>query len=243
MELNYHEALTRPILAAHGFGLGAQAVVIAGNWATDIWTLGPLASTAQGRAVSRFHFLNLSTPEEIAAQWIWLEAHAAQTLAQLPSTYIALRELGQMLHCVQDFYAHTNWVELNLAAGATTVPLWEEGPVAGVSLDGLLSAYYPDRAAPRREVEHHRLHKDHPWCAAGPKTFDAALDAAHRATELWLPRFVRHMPTPMRAQVSRLPRFMYESFVLASVGWIDRLGLPRWIGGGPAPWSNPTSSL
>lgn len=239
MELLYHEALTRPALAEQGFGPGAQTLAVWGNWSTDIWTLGPLARTTRGRRVARLHFTDLPTPESIAAQWVWLAKHAVRTLPTVRTPFVALYELGQLLHSVQDFYAHTNWVELSLAAGAApdAVPTWEQGLPAAASRADLVSAYYPDSAAPRPELSHFMLHKDHPDCSSGAEVFAAAMGAARRATLLWLPRLLALVPATMRPTlptVSRVP--LPTRALLLGAGLTDRVGLTRWIAGGPPPW-------
>lgn len=62
----------------------------------------------------------------------------------------SLKVLGNYFHLVQDFYAHTNWVEMAVLRGERPVPLVDFQEVE--QIEGLVSPYFLYTALPPREV-------------------------------------------------------------------------------------------
>jgi hypothetical protein len=80
-----------------------------------------------------WHFDSAKNPAELCQLWMKgpdkllndaafyaVSAIDPQTIVNDPFTaprFLALSAYGQYLHAIQDFYAHTNWIELHVAAG------------------------------------------------------------------------------------------------------------------------------
>jgi Hemopexin len=111
----------------------------------------------------------------------------------------ALLAFGRILHAVQDFYSHSNWVELN--ERESTIPVWD---MRTISRD-LWSGYWPDDAPSfarnPNTPNHHDSNKDNAEkikgrqkVRSGPnegKTyFELAKEVATRATEAQLRTFL-----------------------------------------------------
>jgi hypothetical protein len=94
-----HVALTRRALADRGYDKSASDAVVAGNLHTD----------DDEFTVPAAHFDN----ESFAAGSARLNARTAAALDDLDGCdpAAAREQLGRVLHAVQDFFAHSNWVE------------------------------------------------------------------------------------------------------------------------------------
>jgi hypothetical protein len=89
---------------------GELLAVEAGNLSQDLW-----------QHKSEFHFDNCAFDEGSAYyQELW-EQIRRQAASQNRTR--ALRAFGKLLHLVEDFYSHSNWVELHAPQGA--IPLWD----------------------------------------------------------------------------------------------------------------------
>jgi hypothetical protein len=80
----------------------------------------------------------------------------------------ALLIFGRILHTIEDFYAHSNWIELNLQQ--SPIPTWN------VSLpmpNGLFSGYWPDANPASSKIpgapNHDQSNKDEPQSITGKK--------------------------------------------------------------------------
>ena len=62
----------------------------------------------------------------------------------------SLRTIGNYFHLVQDFYAHTNWVEMAIVRGEKSVPLVDFRKIE--QTDRLISPYFLYTAVPPREI-------------------------------------------------------------------------------------------
>lgn len=105
---------------------------------------------------------------------------------------VALGAFGRLLHTVQDFYAHSNWIELHL--DATPIPVWnlsvEDLPAGMVSGTWVLGS---PKDCSKGTPSHKELNKDNPSSEEGKKVveggphkgrtlFELALDTAVQAT-------------------------------------------------------------
>ncbi len=205
MRFEFHERITTQVLRDTSLPRRAQQVVLWGNWSVDYYNI--LASrfppVAQWTLNHQFHFAGLVDAAAVAAQWDWLDAYARRELGDAQRPGRALYQVGKILHAVQDFYAHSNWVELALAAGAAAdaVPTWEERS-PGLPAD-LYTFMLPNMPGYRTDRDHSRMQKDAPNCPAGPDIFQAMVPAALRATAFWWahlttllhPTIIPHLPT------------------------------------------------
>ena len=185
----YHTAITRRTRAPH-FGEAALDEIVAANLAQDAW-IYQLGSRAY------YHFDN----NRIAEGWAYIE-ELHRTIAALAEEAGAGRAqrvaFGRLCHAAQDFYSHSNYVDLWLARNGgleSTIP----SEIDGLDQD-LLS--HPDlrtgtsvvwrdwiyhfsfaaplaRRVPPRPGSHQALHLDSP--DRGPR-FAYAVEAAGQRT-------------------------------------------------------------
>lgn len=130
----------------------------------------------------------------VAEQWRLIES------AGQPHDLGSVKALGRLLHAVQDFYAHSNWIELH--QNAATIPLWNLDPAS------LPAGCYTGRWNQGTSLcgpgtpHHDEMNKDAPGTprgrvvvASGPNRgkllFELAAEAATRATMRELTRYFR----------------------------------------------------
>jgi hypothetical protein len=119
LEARYHIELTTSALQDH-FSPGALEEIIAANLAQD-------ALKNQLGSKAHFHFDN----NKIAVALTYVEGLHAQIVDLATANHQGSRQrraLGQLCHAVQDFYAHSNYVDLWLAFQNQLVP-----PVEGIN--------------------------------------------------------------------------------------------------------------
>ena len=101
---------------------------------------------------------------------------------------------GTMIHTVQDFYAHSNWVELYV--DQSPIPVWDLvlGSLPADIVSGTFFLDSPKECGPNAPT-HTQLNKDSPDSEEGQKVvtsgpnqgsslFELAFNAALRATEV-----------------------------------------------------------
>lgn len=114
MELEYHSAVTCEAIGEH-FDQTALNQIIEANFSQD---------SGLNQLRLEIHFDNNLIPKSLA--YIYAEHARIVALAAQPAGGPAQRAaLGRLCHTVQDFYSHSNYVDLWLAANgglATTTP-------------------------------------------------------------------------------------------------------------------------
>ncbi len=154
-------------------------------WYVQIFCSDP--DSAQVIEFSKSHFdnnqitqsmENVETLMSLARSWVNRATPPANDQErQLLGT--ALIFFGEALHAIQDFYAHSTWVELNvdlvrIGGHLYSLPLWNgettggsgSANVGGVSVAGVQTGYV-DLAPPAGSVTHDALNKDSPGTAQG----------------------------------------------------------------------------
>jgi hypothetical protein len=102
----------------------------------------------------------------IAALWSRIEAGVA-----------CMTNFGRLTHTVQDFYSHSNWVELH--QHLSPIPVWDMN-VASLP-DGLLSGTYPSsHRRTRIAPTHAELNKDCRFTWFSPSGARVVADGTHR---------------------------------------------------------------
>jgi hypothetical protein len=159
------------------------------------------------KGTNRMHFdssqgADLKTPEGIEEEWQRLMRITHGLLAEARAAQDPLRVVataGMSLHSVQDFYAHTNWVETAgedgspdgpgwTAAGQGTVPTWFDIPRAARNARHIYSGVNgANRGHGKWQTDHndsvaHGLNKD--W--AGRKLFEKAYLSGYFASRQWI---------------------------------------------------------
>ena len=163
---------------------------------------------------SRIHFDNCAFKEGslyIEKQWEMIDSDGDRRSSSSLSLF------GRLLHTVQDFYAHSNWVEIHL--NEALIPLWDlqvKSLPAGI-MSGTWVIGEPKKCSPGTP-DHDELNKDEPSSKAGSKIVDRgphqgktlyelAEEVAIRATRQQLERLVQTALAPM----VKLPKVPYSS--------------------------------
>jgi hypothetical protein len=162
---------------------------------TDLVVFGNLVSDAN-LGSSGVHFDNCAFPEgsgRVANCWRLIESEADRFSER------ALKAFGGLLHTTQDFYAHSNWIELHKSS---PIPIWDQAPSslpAGM-FSGTIIQEEPKRCSDGTPG-HDELNKDTDGSEEGKKKvaggpndgktyFELAFGAAVDASVLQLDRFL-----------------------------------------------------
>ncbi len=167
---------------------------------------------------SKIHFDNCTFPQGagyIAQQWQGIEA-------QDELSEVTLTAFGRLTHTVQDFYSHSNWIELHLQDDP--VPIWDldVGTLPADIVSGTWWIGFP-KECPAGAPTHGELNKDDPSSPEGRKVvesgpnagqtyFELAFDAAIRATELQFDRLKR-LGRPLGESLLAGPPWSFEDLV------------------------------
>lgn len=143
-----HRDITTTALRPLGFDEASLEFIHLGNRTQDKFYL-------TGRFKdSRRHFVN----EDFEGGREWLRSRrllVAQTFEDAPADFIAYRRAlflwGGLLHAAQDFYAHSNWVELQLNRGQNPALVDWEQPDPDLKLAYFLARTFPPEQLLREE--------------------------------------------------------------------------------------------
>jgi hypothetical protein len=193
-DIQYHAALTDEACPDDPTIKANLCVIVAANVATDL-----------DQFDSALHFDNCAFgpgAQRIYDLWQLIESRTIQE-----NPFILF---GTAIHTVQDFYAHSNWIELHDTE--RPIPLWDLNvnslPAAIVS--GTFFLDTPKLCGPDAP-SHAQLNKDNPDSPEGSKIvqdgpnagqtlFDLAFGAALRATEVQFERLIGAVHPPPRAR-------------------------------------------
>ena len=193
--IGYHASLTEE---ANDGVLDDQQLgyVVAANIAQDLL-----------QSQSCVHFDNCDFPgaiAHIAAEWAIIES-VGDRYADA-----ALAAFGALLHTTQDFYAHSNWIELH--QDVAPVPVWDQ--TLATLPAGIVSGTWwigsPKLCGPGAPT-HSELNKDSPTSTEGSKIvqagpnqgkslFDLAYATALAATQMQYARFATTKLAPLARQ-------------------------------------------
>jgi hypothetical protein len=116
-----HSDMTRTVLREHSFDGDSIKVVQVENWLTDYYSNSPTYSRERRAVLEKLHFDNLFTTAQVDDYWAFLTNNlktAAENAAREDDKLEMLVIIGIGLHAVQDFYAHSNWIETHPRTGA-----------------------------------------------------------------------------------------------------------------------------
>ncbi|BCW96147.1 MAG: hypothetical protein WHS44_08825 [Fimbriimonadales bacterium] len=201
--MGYHYDLIRESMRREGFSRDAYCVALAANSYTDIFQRDALGAVKliidddfcgdSSRLIEVLHFDALKDRQQIDRYWRQLIHNTHRSIVEKANAgdqLGILMTVGITLHIVQDFYAHSNWTELDIPrrAGIKDATYFDLSPAA---LDRAISGsmVYGRRGLFTHGaggIEHGALHKDH----AGRPYFDSAYRCAYRASLQWL-RLIR----------------------------------------------------
>jgi len=215
-DAGYHFDLTRDVLLRESFDWDGLSVVQVSNFYNDgfeaskavaaspeAWGIAPAVTAAwtmvlfapaslRDASDTYLHFDDLNNYDEVAATWDKLVRNtytAVKDAERRGDTLGFLTALGMSLHQVQDFYAHSNWAELDWGGDAT----WFDVPEA----EKRSATIYTSGS--RGGVPHDRLNKDY----AGRANFEKAYREAFYASWQWV-RLVRSWVNADTWQSARL---------------------------------------
>ncbi|HEX2210743.1 MAG TPA: hypothetical protein VHG93_23880 [Longimicrobium sp.] len=150
-----HTDLTRAALVDEGFNAASDVIPMAqvSNWLVDYYSTRPELGDPQlifmAARLKHFHFDSLTTPVQIRNVWSRLALNtrsalqaevagvrSARTPAERYRRLVGLAViLGASLHPLQDFYSHSNWVDLYpMQDGAYGTRTWFDTPSPPASL-------------------------------------------------------------------------------------------------------------
>lgn len=115
-DTGHHFDLTETVLRERDSGETPIKVVQVANWLTDYYASTPTSRDSIKIELAKLHFDNLYGTQDVARYWGWLMANARQAArdaAEADDPVALLMVEGLTLHAVQDFYAHSNWVEIH----------------------------------------------------------------------------------------------------------------------------------
>lgn len=197
LDAGHHFDLTSVAMREQGFGETAIGVAQVANWLTDYYSTSPTSRDKVQTELSKLHFDNLWSTGDVARYWSRLVANtreATRRAAQADDPLVMLTVVGLSLHAVQDFYAHSNWVETHPRAtdAAYRRETWlADGPPTGSSL--FTGSYPPYPSPPPRQHPEHGgydtgLNKDSHVRPMFPEAYVFAYCATHellRAIGAW----------------------------------------------------------
>lgn len=114
-----HYDLTHVVLTERGFASEAIEIAQVLNWMTDYYTTAPAlgrTNRKEQKMLEQLHCDNLDTAAQVKHYLGWLlhnVKNASQLAARKQNPLDTLTIMAISLHAVQDFYAHSNWVELH----------------------------------------------------------------------------------------------------------------------------------
>jgi hypothetical protein len=186
--------------------------VILGNILQDLY-----------QTVSAIHFDNCAFKqgqEYIMDQWGLIEAIGNKTDQQ------SLFYFGQLLHTVQDFYSHSNWVELHETNG--DLPIWDldindlpPGIVSGTFILG------SPKCCPKGAPTHKELNKDKPGSEEGKKVvqegpnkgmtlYELAFKSAVKATKVQFEKY-KVLDRPKTVDLDVTDSYNYAEEILSTL--------------------------
>jgi hypothetical protein len=156
-DTGHHSDLTRDSMQVEGFGDTAIRVVQLQNWLVDYYSASP-TSRVEDEA-NTLHFDNLFTPDQVRNCWGRFKVNAkaqVEAAARAGDRLKLLTILGMTFHAVQDFYSHSNWVELHPRAsgGPYRTETYWGGPVPSNNLYTGKAFYYKG-ATPPSHIQNH----------------------------------------------------------------------------------------
>lgn len=126
-DTGHHSDLTFETLRAEGFSAGNSiAIARLENWLADYYNSPAGIPVGVKSDVENLHFDNQFSPQNIENYWKVLTNNtrdAVKDAAERGDVLDLLTIIGTSLHTVQDFYSHSNWVQLHPSRNAAYNPI------------------------------------------------------------------------------------------------------------------------
>lgn len=213
----WHAECTRKAMVANGFSGDARLATQVSNYLTDFFPAYHVANEKLAEhklealrvnediSFEYMHFDCLYTQTDIDRNWKTLLNNTINTLRKYSAAGITkpgyrlpvlFNIIGSSLHTVQDFYSHSNWVNLYMASATTPIPTWFDVDSATRSKMKLVTGAYPDGSA-KGQKNHGDLNKD---CSTRQYNKEA-VEVAERASIDWVKRLIDSVPTAPWAEL------------------------------------------
>jgi hypothetical protein len=207
----WHAECTRKAMTGNGFSSDARLATQVSNYLTDFFPAYHVLNEKihehkldalrvnEDASFEYMHFDCLYTTADIDRNWKTLLNNTIYTLRKYSADGITkpgyrlpvlFNIIGASLHTVQDFYSHSNWVNLYMAAGTSPIPIWFDVDSAARSKMKLVTGAYPDGSA-KGQKNHGDLNKD---CSTRQYNKEA-VETAERASIDWVKRLMDSVPT------------------------------------------------
>jgi hypothetical protein len=162
MDAGHHFDLQRSVLREWDFSEAAIGSTQVANWLTDYYSYSPTSPAKVEKAFHSLHFDNLFDAESIEQYWAQFLSNAKTLIeksCQEKNIVDFLAIVGITGHVIQDFYAHSNWVEIQKnASGELSGRDWfrvQQVP------SKLITGCFPDNPPQKPHGDYHKgLNKD-----------------------------------------------------------------------------------
>ncbi|MEO7923879.1 MAG: hypothetical protein ABIR30_09385 [Chitinophagaceae bacterium] len=206
----WHAECTRKAMTANGFSADARLATQVSNYLTDFLAVLNMPNeelTKVGIQAIRFrsdhsydflHFDAVFTEADIEKNWELILNNTIQALKKYSAgnltepgfrLIIFYNIIGASLHAIQDFYSHSNWVNLYIKQNSSPVPTWFDVAPADRQKLNLYTGIYQKPF--NGHVPHDQLNKD---CSTREYNKEA-VEAAERASIDWVKRLVDSVPS------------------------------------------------
>jgi hypothetical protein len=203
----WHAECTRKAMVANGFSGDARLAVQVSNYITDFLAaekdifqkyIGDKVNFETDMSYKFMHFDAIYTNENLEQNWKLLYENTINCLRKYAASatvkpgfrlIIFFNIIGASLHIVQDFYSHSNWVNLFNAKKFGPAPVWYDLTRKQRDSLKLVTGAYPDGAVPGK-LNHADLNKD---CSTRALNIDA-VETAERASTDWVKRIMEAVP-------------------------------------------------
>ena len=202
----WHAECTRKAMVSNGFSADARLATQFSNYLTDFFPAFNLANEKLASygisqlqlngdlSYEYMHFDAVFTETDIEQNWKILFENTVKALQKYASSAdirpgfrlpVLFNIIGASLHTIQDFYSHSNWVNLFIAASQTPVPIWYDADAAQRKKLDLFTGAYPDGSSSGHK-NHADLNKD---CSTRSLNKEA-VETAERASSDWVKRLM-----------------------------------------------------
>ncbi len=204
----WHAECTRKAMVANGFSGDARLAAQVSNYIADFMAgsfdkaneeiekkgLESLRLTGGDASYSYLHFDGVLSETEMEQNWKLLFDNTVAALRKFsgPNTVkpgfrliVLFNIIGTSLHVVQDFYSHSNWVNIYDSMGKSPIPTWFDITEGERKKLKLCSGVYPDGSMPGHP-NHSDLNKD---ISTRPLN-KVAVEAAERASVDWVKKLM-----------------------------------------------------
>ncbi len=202
----WHAECTRKAMVANGFSPDARLATQVSNYLTDFFPAYNIANEKLAASgLSRLqvngdlsyeymHFDAVYSTADIEQNWKLLFDNTVRALIKYAGSAdvkpgfrlpVLFNIIGASLHSIQDFYSHSNWVNLNISMGQNPIPVWYDRDANARKQLILFTGAYPDGSS-KGHKNHADLNKD---CSTRDMN-KQAVEVAERASTDWVKRLI-----------------------------------------------------